>query len=323
MADLPWRSLRPSPDMEHSMALRVDEDLPWDFFWGHGVGGEPQLLFRVPAGVNFPEQRDIPRIRNIDIRLASLDEWNWCVVELRDRAFEDIFHALCLALIEAVRMVGTTDGVMSLVARHLGRWQRMLGKTGAIGLLSQQERIGLIGELLFLGRHVLNALPDGAAVSSWVAPAEHPQDFDLPNGKVVEVKCRVATSPGTVHISSQWQLHQEAVPLFLAVFTIGGGERGNQISLHSLVQELRARLAGNAVALDDFEVSLFQRGYVDHPVEYDERWWIPRDLCLFSVEGDFPRLLPAQLPEGVIDVNYVISLPECESWKIPIKSIFE
>lgn len=317
----PWKDLKPSGGEGQSNVLRVDARHPWDLYWALGPGGQPQLACRLPENIAFPNPDEIPRVKAVEIRLAHLHPWRWCVVELQDRAFEDIFQALCGALVEAARMVPSIEGVMHVMVRHLARWQRMLSRTIAPGKMKFQEQIGLIGELVFLYNHIMEIIPIRESVASWVASQNHPQDFMLPGGSVVEVKCRQATAADIIHISSQWQLHQEALPLFLTVFTLAAGDRGQGFSLHSLVQDIRARLEKDIVVLDDLEVALVHRGYIDTPEEYDQRWWAICGIRCFSVDGNFPRLEPSSLPAGIIEVGYTISLPDCEPWSVGMEIV--
>ncbi len=321
MSQLPWKCLQPSGDPNSSTSLRVDSTHPWDFFWAVSMQGWPQLTCRLPLEAAFPSLEELPRLKKIDVKISALDQWRWCVVELQDRALEDIFHVLCRVLVEAARKVDNCNGVMPLLLRHLKRWQQLLGKGTIPGLLSLQEQIGLMGELLFLRDYLLPALPTSAALESWVAPQEHPQDFQLPHGAAVEIKCRQATSPEMVHISSQWQLHQETLPLFLVVLTVARCEAGNGDSLYSIVQGLRRLMENDPNTLEAFEVSLFERGYVDHPDEYGCRHCMLRATQSFQVGQGFPRIVPGELPTGILQVVYTISLPDCLAWEVELDKI--
>lgn len=321
MPNSPWKGLQPSVDLEHSTALRVDEKHPWDLFWAVGQRDLPQLVCRLPEGAELPPQQNIPRVRAIEIRLTHIPPWNCCIIELQDRTFEDIFQALCRALVEAIREVESIRGVMPVLLRHLARWQRMLSKSTPPHVLSLQDQIGLVGELLFLQDNILPSLPAHDAISCWVAPQKHPQDFMAPDSKAVEVKCRQATAPEMVHISSQWQLHQESLPLYLVVFTLGTSQNPQGFSLHSLVHALRDRFDGDPSAQDEFEIALFDRGYMDNQGIYDSRWWTTASVRAYSIRGEFPRINPDDLPAGIVEAGYTISLPACVSWTVDIDEI--
>lgn len=323
MSKSPWKELQPSPDSNHSTTLRVDEEHPWDLFWAVGLEGNPQLACRLPADTVRPSTDDIPKTRAIEVRLAHVDDWCWFVIELQDRSFEDIFLSLCLALIESTRVVQHVSGITPVLLRHLARWQRMLGKAGNLRGLSKEEIIGLVGELLFLQEYLFPIFSAREALSFWVAPQDHPQDFTIPQGKTIEVKCRQATAPDMVHISSQWQLYQPDLPLYLVVLTLSQSNHGEGFSLHSLVQSMRGLLELDIKALDGFEEALLLRGYLDNPSEYDRIWWSLAASRCHLVDDAFPRLIPTSLPQGVLEVGYTLSLPVCEAWLVEMKTLFE
>lgn len=319
----PWENLRPSTEPGTSLAVRVDAEHPHDFFWALSAQKHPQLLCRLPGCLPFPDAEDIPSLKLIQVHFQHLDTHSWCIVELHDRAHEDNFHTLCTALVEASRKVIRPEAVLPVVLRHLGRWQKLLGRSLTPGLMTLHEQLGLFGELHFLHLHVFSQFPLPESVFGWVAPQEHPQDFMLTSGVTVEVKCRQTTAPEIVHIASQHQLHQPDCPLFLVVFSASHAERGQQgsFSLHTLVQILRQTLAGDELASEEFEVRLLQRGYIDTPA-YDQHWWRISGTRCFAVKDGFPRLEPAMLSTGILEVRYTLSLSDCAPWGQDISTIF-
>lgn len=320
----PWENLRPSTEPGTSLAVRVDAEHPHDFFWGLSARGHPQLICRLPGNVPFPEAKDVPSLNLINVQFQSLENKSWCIVELCDRAHEDNFRVLAGALVEAARKVIAPEAVLPVFLRHLSRWQKLLGRSRPAGVMSFQEQLGLFGELFFLHTYVLSSFSQEEGIFSWVAPQEHPQDFLLASGTAAEIKCRQATSSEIVHVASQHQLHQPDCPLYLIVFSLGRAERdqASAFSLYNLVQTVRRLLAENEPATEEFELRLLQRGYVDVPDEYDQHWWRVNGTKCFAVSGGFPRLEPAMLPAGIIDINYSISLADCTPWACDIAAAF-
>jgi hypothetical protein len=319
----PWKNLRPSTEPGTSLAVRVDAEHPHDFFWALSARKHPQLICRLPGCLPCPEAEIIPSLKLIQVHFQHLDNNSWCIVELLDRAYEDNFHTLCTALVEASRKVIKSEAVLPVILRHLNRWQKLLGRSLASGLMTLHEQLGLFGELFFLHTHVFPRFSLSESVFSWVAPQEHPQDFMLASGAAVEVKCRQATAPEIVHIASQHQLHQLDCPLFLLVFSASRAERDQQgaFSLHTLVQGLRQILTGDDLAIEEFEVCLLQRGYFDAPT-YDQHWWRISGTKCFAVKEGFPRLEPAMLPTGILAIQYTLSLTDCASWTQDISTVF-
>lgn len=322
MPQLPWSVLSPSAVSGTSHAIRVDAQHPYDFFWALSAAGCPQLICSLPTASSVISAGEIPSLKLIKVRSELYEGHNYLIVELQDRAHQDNFFTLCSALVEATRKVKGPEGVMPVCIRHLARWQQLLGKALPSGILSLKEQIGLIGELLFL-ESALKKFSIQESILSWASPLQHPQDFLLPSGAVVEVKCRQATTSEVVHIASQHQLHQPGSPLFLVVFSLGGGTQGQSscFSLDSLVQRLRSDISSSP-AHEEFEIRLLQRGYMDQPDEYSQHWWRNSDQKCFYVTNNFPRFIPDQLPSGVIDMTYTISLPACSLWSTMPDEVF-
>ncbi|WP_369408059.1 PD-(D/E)XK motif protein, partial [Pseudomonas sp. SWRI111] len=72
-------------------------------------------------------------------------------------------------------------------------------------LLSKSERIGLIGELLFLRDVLSDRVGWNAAIKCWNGPGGHEQDFVVA-GSIFEVKTQVVTADRRIRISSEDQL---------------------------------------------------------------------------------------------------------------------
>jgi len=322
-ASSPWANLQPTIEPGTSRAIRVDAEHPYDFFWALSAKKQPQLVCRLPGCLPFPETKEIPSLKLIQVNFQHLEENSWCIVELYDRAYDDNFHTLCSALVEATRKVTQPQAVLPIILRHLGRWQKLLGRSVPTAM-TLQEQLGLFGELSFIHTYVLTQFSLLESIFSWVAPQEHPQDFLLASGAAVEVKCKQATAPEIVHIASQHQLHQPDCPLFLVVFSVSRAEQDQPgvFSLHSLVQTFRYLLANNDPAAEEFEGKLLQRGYIDAPEIYNQHWWRVSGKKCFVVQGDFPRLEPAMLPTGVMETRYTISLADCTPWAQDISVVF-
>ena len=56
MSDDPWRHIPPPHESDAISSLRVDANLPWDFFWARGHDKRVMLTLRHDSGVRFPGQ---------------------------------------------------------------------------------------------------------------------------------------------------------------------------------------------------------------------------------------------------------------------------
>lgn len=234
-------------------------------------------------------------------------------VILKEPRFADVFTALADDLARRVAAAAGPAEQARVFLGQLARWQKFLSASQE-GLRDEEQR-GLWGELHFLRAHLLPAL--GAdAVSGWKGWEKAHQDFQFVSG-AAEVKTTLAKRPQVVRITSERQLDSSGWrALFLHVIALeprdGGGE-----TLPALVASFRAALAGEATALEAFEDGLLAYGYLDaHAGRYVERGYLVRSEATFHVRRGFPRLVEKDLPTGVGEVSYGLSVAALDTFAI-------
>jgi len=317
--DYPWRSLSASRNTIISDAIKV-EGSKHAFYWAKSHEGLPQLICKLPEAVSLNEV--LPNFNGITAQLVEAGGECLLVTQLTDLTFEQLFHHLCLNLIESTRSADCATAIVIVIVGRLKRWQKLMGKKSVPGMLTRQEQQGLMGELIFLRDMLFDWTSYRQAVACWVAPDEHPQDFALPGPTSVEVKCRQTTSPDMVKISSAWQLHQEDGNIVLAVLALGKGNEGSagHFTLASLVEDIRKILSASPDASELFEDALFGWGYIDL-AEYNVTWWQVASWRAYGVDGSFPKLTVPDLKQGIVDVSYRLSLPDCSQWELDIQNL--
>jgi hypothetical protein len=196
---------------------------------------------------------------------------------------------------------------------QLARWQKFL--SASFDGLSQEAQRGLWGELHFLREHLLPTTGT-TAVNSWKGGERAHQDFQF-ESSAVEVKTTLAKQPQVVRITSERQLDDSAWDsLFLNVIALevrdGSGE-----TLPEIVASLRAKLATDSGAREQFEDELLAIGYLEaHAERYADRGYQVRTVGFFRVGPKFPSLVEADMPAGVGDANYALSVAACEPFKV-------
>jgi hypothetical protein len=92
---------------------------------------------------------------------------------------------------------------------------------------------------------------------------------------------------------------------------------GGPATLPAMVESLRAVLASEAGAREQFEDALITGGYFDvHAPRYSGRGYAVRAAHWFRVRGKHPRIVEAELCAGVGDVHYALSLAACEPFAV-------
>lgn len=305
------------------------------------------LLLSLPKAA-IPRRRDWPDCRGLEVFSAALGGQPHWGVRLRDATCADVFTALAEDVAPRVAAAANPRGAALALLARLRRWQEFLA-AGSAGLTTEQQR-GLYGELHTLREHFLPSLGAVLSVSGWRAPTAAHQDFQFSTG-AVEVKSTSAQQPQTVRISSERQLDDTGVgALFLHVLVLDERElesssRGDEAhaegrntecgagsgsqslltsataageSLPELVRGLRQLLQAEARAMELFDDRLLEAGYLDAVApRYEARRFAVRRELTFRVRHGFPRLTERDLPDGVGDTSYGLSLAACGPFAVP------
>jgi hypothetical protein len=229
-----------------------------------------------------------------------------------DPGFRDAFGALAADLV--LRLAGGTGASREIVAETLRRWRRFWAVPQAG--LSEEEALGLFGELWFLERWI--GVPLG--VARWTGPSGSRHDFQWPEASVEVKASRVGIDGAAVHrISNLDQLADpESGRLYLYSLHVNRDALASN-TLPGIVARLDAALEHRGEAQLAFRERLAAIGYSPaHASRYDQRWRVTAEE-LYRVETGFPRLtrcsFGAGLPAGVQEVSYCLDLAACGPWR--------
>lgn len=275
------------------------------------------------AGVAIPHRREWPSCAGLEIFGASLNGEAHLGVRLIDVSGADVFAALAEDVARRVSAAATPhDAALAMLSR-LRRWQKFLA-AGTGGLSIERQR-GLFGELHVLGEHLVPCFGEAVAIAGWRSPKRSHQDFQFARC-ALEVKTTVAKQPVSVRITSERQLDvtgTEALFLLIVVLDereVDGSPGAGGRSLPEQIHRLRAALP--AAMLEAFDDRLLDYGFLEaDATRYECRRFTRRHEHAFLVSGEFPRLTEADLPVGVGDVSYKLSLSACEPFAVSIEQL--
>jgi Putative PD-(D/E)XK family member, (DUF4420) len=234
--------------------------------------------------------------------------------ELMDFAYADVFDVVADDVLENIIRCSDSVEAFDVFAGRIADWQAFLNTLPSTGLSDQHQR-GLFAELKFMRDVLLETCGPEKAVAAWAGPKALAKDFQFPQF-AFEVKATTTKEPTRFRISNEIQLESlKDCRLFIfgCIFerVLSGGE-----SLPELVKVLRDLLRPHGLASARFGQLLFQSGYLDaHAQHYDARFKT-RAQHFFKVEGDFPRIIGADLRRGVGDVQYSVLLSECRRFEV-------
>jgi hypothetical protein len=317
-----WTSLEADLASGHAaqrFARRIHADSTRDIRVAvDGHTGARMLLVRVQSAA-LDSSMEFPASRGFELRHVPLSEDGPRQVTLGviltrpDHA--DVFTSLVSDV--SRRVAATTsdqEAVSELIAR-LQRWQSFLHRHRPDGL-SDEGRRGLYGELWFLRQFVLPASGPAGTVRSWVGPRSANQDFQLPRC-AIEVKTSAANPHQFLHIASERQLDDTGAGTLL-LFHLSVDEReGGGETLVEIVTAVRGLVIADMVAIEEFEASLIDAGYLDSQArQYLRTGYTIRRQGFFRVNGEFPRIVERDLRSGVGNVRYSIAVSTCDPFTI-------
>ena len=318
----PWKGIDPPDSLTNVSAIRADVSLPWNVFWAVDTDRNCLLMLQYHRETSIPSR--LPRLRGLKVETRSPDagQCDLLVIRLLDREQREIFHRLCLDIIEATRVATTEEEAIHRFLARTWRWHRLL-MGGRDGRLSDDEQKGLIGELRLLNTHLFSTVGVASAVRCWIGPLGAPKDFEI--GRIcVEVKARRGTAIPHVAISSEHQLDSNGADvlfLYIVEVTAAAEDAGVGVTITEMVEEVRSIIAKrDPAAVDLFEERLAAVGF-DWADDYSDKRWLRGHEYMYEVRDGFPRITPPTFPRGVSNVRYMISLPDCDPFRADIADL--
>ena len=313
----PWKEVPKPSSPDREMLRRVDPEHELDFYRGKRYGGG--YFLRLVVDSEPPSPLVLPRLSNITVTLHS-EPSGRCelTVTLTSPDYVELFRALSADLISSTRFMKRANQAQALstVVARIVRWQGLLS-TMRGGILDSGTQLGLFGELVLL-RDIFLAHTDAfSALSAWRGPSGAEQDFQFARW-LFEVKSQMTTSDKLIRVSSAHQLDLISgnIALFHQVFSTSDGAGGEGRTLRQMVDETRQQVLNSSpAAVDLFQARLIEAGY--EPLEeYDVHRLVLSGRNAYEVTENFPRISASDLPPGVSNVRYDLSLESCSAFGV-------
>lgn len=310
-----WNAIAPAAEPGSCNVRLADSAHPLDFRIGRDY--RARYVFQLDSKGSPEPGIPAPKLAGVDCRLETLadDRLRLSLILANDADFPN-FRLMCTGLMLATEGVSASrrGAGMVVAIRELHRWQEML-RPGQDRLLTRNEIIGLIGELLLLRDVLCPRLGVLAALRCWSGPEGHEQDFVL-GGAIIEVKTQIVTADRRIRISSEDQLDPVQGRIFICNQGVAPSPAPNPTArtLNALVAEVRNMAAASDVrAAAILDIALLEARYEVRD-EYEDEAWLLVDRTFYAVTGDFPRIERADLRPGVEMVTYSIRVADCQGY---------
>lgn len=299
-----WDKLE-TPTRGSMSMLRFDASNKYDIFYAKDSHGKLFLLFFVSG---FPNDIKTMDLNGIDVVFTEIAEKKVISLSLKNSLDWELFLHVCTDLNEITKTTINEKDAARCFYNRLLYWQYFMKRNRMIGLTKEEQR-GLIGELLFLDKFLLQKYDALEALGFWLGPDGDVQDFSI-NDKRIEVKTCSSPSKNEVKISSAEQLYKVGCDIFLVVFylSVASRETNGALSLYGIAKKLADYLLKqNIVAYELFIQKLASVGmYIDEM--YNEDFVLCSEVKSFRVSDKFPKITPNMLPDGINKVVYTINL---------------
>lgn len=303
------------PGPENGVLMRlVSPDCPHDFYLGfERQTSRRLLLIRTDKKDSYAFEK-LPEFRGFDITALKFPDEKpdkiMIGLSLNDSTYSDIFSALCEDLFLISSKEPVPKKMLQYLIERLMQWKQFLDVNGNQGLSPEAQR-GLYGELRFLRDVLFPHLDITRAVNCWQGASRKNQDFQI-SGTGIEVKTSVAKQHQKISVANELQLDDnELDSLYLYFLSLKEiYDRGE--TLPGIVDSIRKMISLKNGPSAEFETQLFNAGYLDkHRIRYCKTGYRDRDIQIFRVDENFPRIIETDLKPGVGDVHYSIDLAVC------------
>jgi hypothetical protein len=195
-------------------------------------------------------------------------------------------------------------------------------KIGKQGLSDKAQR-ALYGEIYFLRKFLLNVSDSNFCINSWKGPEKSVQDFQFADW-AVEVKTTCGKNQQKLYISNERQLDISIIPrIFLVHYSLDIRQNHGE-TLNDIVDNLLIMLSDSTVANNLFQLKLMEAGYFDrHRYLYEETGYSIRQENIYIITEDFPKITESQIPKGVGDVHYSITVSNNQKWVLDENTLFK
>lgn len=299
-----WNSI----DYKDGGFLQIDTQHPLEWHIGYQSISQKTLLLVCNTDIGRIESSKSMAVTR---RKRETDNRWTLSFELLRNEQEGVFAILCSDIIENSRSASNEKEALALVISRYKQWSRLL-ESQRSGLMDENSRKGLLGELLFLQERIEESDSALSAIQGWVGADGADQDFTYEDGWH-EVKS-VGASANSVTISSLEQLDCAGEgELVVMRIDKAAPDKAGALSLNDAVRQISNSFNDAADALDLFRSKLSAYGYIDLQ-EYSEQKYYCSGSQRFGVDDAFPRLIRRDIPTQVESLHYELSLSSLAEW---------
>lgn len=302
-----------------STRLRAYPDHLFDFYVRYSGVGNRELILEMRSE-EIPEF-ELPAFRNIEIAKVLMPGGVRIAMTLLEPELARNFSVMCYDLAERSKAERTVIGAVTILMRALESWAELFKRRLEDGI-SEEEVVGLFGELLLLEDLIQEDVSSlETLIQGWRGPHGDARDIGV-GGVRMEVKTQRSTGSMKLRISSLEQLNDGGNSAFIVLRRISGSDKGR--SVLEVAQAVQGLLSTSPIATLEFERKIALTGMDEGSSHCHDRYDSDERVVYSILEG-FPRLVPGNVPNGVVAAQYEIAGPSLEAfrstWSVLIEAV--
>lgn len=289
---------------------RLQSDSPLGVFYGRNPSGGYRIAFLSGCETSEPQST-----RAIKVSSVPEDESTWLFFDLSEVAAKAVFFALCDDLVRVLETNPDAEEseAVSVLKNRFQSWRSMFSQNRQS--LSEEQLVGLFGELYFLHVFMIPRFGAERAISSWSGADGLSKDFSIDN-LWFEIKT-VSVSSSSVKINSLAQLSSEVSgELDVVRYEKMSGQYDDpQCTVSKLFRLVMGDITDNDVRAE-FLSKIVSCGFDIAGEEASARFRI-ESLSRYLVDESFPRITESDVPHPEIEkVTYTLNLNALEPYTI-------
>jgi hypothetical protein len=272
-------------------------------------------LIRIASTTNYRSLR-------LDITADEIKKDNVFInLLLTEKELTGVFNILIDDFIYQLNNAEGHDEQVRVFFDHFFKWQKLFDDIPA-GVLSEEARRGLFGELVFLKKWIENENSPEVCLNGWQGPDKAVHDFKY-GMTAVEVKSTVSTSHQKLQINNERQLDDSHLNN-LFVFYLSLDQRYTAgLTLENLIAEIYESMGNDYHLCRLLDLKLILSGYFEHNSEdYADTGYFIREARFFKVADGFPCIREHDLHAGIGEVKYTVSIDVLSSFETEEKTVF-
>lgn len=275
------------------------------------------IIFRyVNTGQSYYFPPGTRGFKVISQRVSNLDNYSDMIITVTGEEYNDVFTTFVMDLLEIISTIPPKEGIIPYVINHLRKWQKFMEELSH-DILTENQRKGLFGELVFIYTVLIPKIGVRNAILSWVGPEKAQQDFILYDNIGIEIKTTSSKLPVSLHISSEKQLDPSGFrELFLCHYSVNK-VKSDTDTLPDLVGKIFSACECDSELRMEFSRKLLAVNYRKKDEDkYLDYAYSVIDKPVYLITAAFPNITPGDLKKGVGNVTYSIQCGVLEPFRI-------